>query len=102
MGFAGEARTKSTKKKHLESVNQHMMKTNKKMQLEKSRIEVDNSLSAPEMNQSASFVDQAEHSSYGVQMNQEQKIHDPALRKSYQPRSSDALIEEQISNDQNQ
>lgn len=92
---------KRSHKRHLESVNEHMMRTNKKIQLEKSRTEVDNSLSAPEMEKAASFENQSEYSSYGVDMKQEQKIHDPSQRKSYQPRSSDALMEEQMLEEQN-
>ncbi|MGE3973646.1 MAG: hypothetical protein AB7F59_03880 [Bdellovibrionales bacterium] len=96
-----EARNQAPKKS-LKSVNEHMTYTHKKMQLEKDKVEVDNSLSAPNIDQSASFTNQADYSSFGVNMQTEPGIQDTSLRKSYKPKNSDALIQEQIYEEQNQ
>jgi hypothetical protein len=95
------AKKKQTQEERLKRVNEHMLKVSKKVQLQKSKVDVDNSLSAPQLDQTASLVDPSEHSSYGVNMKTEPKIQDPTQRKSYQPKNSEAQIEEQLSEEQN-
>lgn len=97
----GKLSAKAVAQRRLDAVNQHMMKTNKKIELGKKKIEIDSYYSAPELDKTASFVNRSDYSSYGVNMKTESPIEDPAQRPSYKSRSSDAFIEQQIYQDQN-